>query len=377
MFITIAIDSFKGSVDSLRIGLAAKDGLVRIFDEATVVTVSVADGGEGFFDALVEPHKRSTVTVTGPLGEPVAARMGETDGVAVIEMAQAAGLPLVPADKRDPMHTTTYGVGEMIRHAVENGCREFIIGIGGSATNDGGIGLLQALGFGLLDENGNQVPLGAKGLKALRKITTDHVIPSLADCTFTVACDVTNPLCGENGCSAVFAPQKGATQEDIALMDKWLYDYAQLVKTVFPHADETAAGAGAAGGLGFCLQAMLGATLKSGFDVVAEHNRLEQDIRSSSLVITGEGRLDGQSAMGKVPCGVATLAKKYGVPVIAFAGGVTPDAKACHDIGIDAYFPIVRGVTTLEDAMDEKTACRNMADAAEQVARLIKAVKSE
>lgn len=373
MVITVAVDSFKGSVDSLRIGMAAKDGLVRIFDDATVVTVPVADGGEGFFDAIAV--KKQDITVTGPLGEPVIAHIGETaNGEAVIEMAQAAGLPLVPPAERDPMNTTTYGVGEMIQHAVEAGYRRFIVGIGGSSTNDGGIGLLQALGFGLLDENGHPVPHGAKGLNMLRTITTDTVLPALAECTFTVACDVDSPLCGENGCSAVFAPQKGASKEDIALMDKWLFEYAQLVKTIFPHADETAAGAGAAGGLGFCLQAVLGATLKGGFDVVADCIRLEDDIKRSDLVVTGEGRLDGQSAMGKVPCGVAKLAKKYGVPVIAFAGGVTPEASACHDIGIDAYFPIVRGVTTLEDAMDEETACRNMADTAEQVARLIKAV---
>lgn len=369
--VTIAVDSFKGSVDSQTAGRAVTEGFLRVFDDWTYITVPIADGGEGFFEALAE--EEYAVEVTGPLGETVEARIGRLlFGGAVIEMAQAAGLPLVPPDKRDPMHTTTYGVGEMIKDAIEKGEREFFIGIGGSATNDGGIGMLQALGFGMLDEHGEPVPFGAKGLRVLRRITTDHVLPALAECEFTVACDVTNPLCGDNGCSMVFAPQKGASAEDVAEMDAWMHEYAQLVKTVFPDADENAAGAGAAGGLGFALSAFLGATLKRGFDVVAAETSLEQHIRASSLVITGEGRLDGQSSMGKVPCSVAKLAQKYDIPVIALAGGVTPDARVCHDSGITAFFPIVRGVTTLEDAMQEDNAYRNMADTAEQVARLIK-----
>ncbi|MBR5134907.1 MAG: glycerate kinase [Clostridia bacterium] len=373
--IAIMIDSFKGSMSSTTANEAALEGFRRVFSDDPDVHYflqPISDGGEGFFEALA--YDRRNVTVSGPLGEPVDVCVGQCGRVAVIEMAQAAGLPLVPQDKRDPMHTTTYGVGEMIRHAIENGYRKFIIGIGGSATNDGGIGMLQALGFGLLDENGEPVPFGAKGLKVLKTITTDKVLPTLAECEFTVACDVENPLCGDNGCSAVFALQKGASAQDVAEMDRWLYDYAQLVKTVFPKADETAPGAGAAGGMGFALSAFLGATLKSGFDIIAEENRLERQIRLSDLVITGEGHLDGQSAMGKVPCKVATLAKQHGVPVIALVGGVAPDARVCHDVGITAVFPIVRGVTTLEEAMDEAAARRNMADTAEQVARLIKGI---
>jgi len=370
--ITIAIDSFKGSMDSETAGRAAQEGFSRVFGDETYRTVAVADGGEGFFEALADDTV--TVEVTGPLGEPVAARIGKRHGGgAVIEMAQAAGLPLVPADKRNPLHTTTYGVGEMIRHAIECGERQLFIGIGGSATNDGGIGMLQALGFGMLDEHGDPVPFGATGLEKLRRITTDGALEALAECEIMVACDVDNPLCGESGCSAVFAPQKGASAQEIAQMDAWMGAYARLVRTVIPDADETAKGAGAAGGIGFALAAFLGATLKSGFEVVADGIGLEQHIRASSLVITGEGRLDGQTAMGKVPCGVARLAKTYGVPVIAFAGGVTPEASVCHDVGIEAYFPIVRGVTTLEEAMDPENACRNMADAAEEVARLIRA----
>ena len=371
--ISIMVDSFKGSMSSTLANEAVLEGLRRGFSDTPDVHYylqPISDGGEGFFEALA--LDRHTVTVSGPLGDPVEACIGKCGCHAVIEMAQAAGLPLVPPDKRDPMHTTTFGVGEMIRHAIENGYRKFIIGIGGSATNDGGIGMLQALGFGLLDEHGNPVPFGAKGLQLLRTITTDKVLPALAECEVTVACDVENPLCGDNGCSAVFAPQKGAAAEDIQQMDRWLYDYAQLVKTVFPNADENMPGAGAAGGMGFALSAFLGATLKSGFDIIAEEERLERQIRLSSLVITGEGRLDGQTAMGKVPCRVAKLAKQYGVPVIALVGGVTPDARVCHDAGITAVFPIVRGVTTLDDAMKEDNAYRNMADTAEQVARLIR-----
>ena len=371
--ISIMIDSFKGSMSSTVANEAALEGLRRVFSDDPDIHYylqPISDGGEGFFEALA--YGRQTVTVTGPLGAPVNVAIGKCGHVAVVEMAQAAGLPLVPPDKRDPMHTTTYGVGEMIRRAVEDGCRKLIIGIGGSATNDGGIGMLQALGFGLLDEHGEPVPFGAKGLSMLRTITTDKVLPALAECEFTVACDVDNPLCGDRGCSAIFASQKGATADDIAQMDAWMQDYAKLVKTVFPDADETMSGAGAAGGMGFALSAFLGATLKSGFDIIVEEERLERQIRLSDLVITGEGRLDGQSAMGKVPCSVAKLAKQYDVPVIALVGGVTPDARVCHDVGITAVFPIVRGVTTLEEAMEEETARRNMADTAEQVGRLLR-----
>ena len=257
-----------------------------------------------------------------------------------------------------------------VEHAAE-GCRSFIVGIGGSATNDGGIGMLQSLGFGLLDEEGQQVPFGAQGLEKLARITKDNVVPELSECTFRIACDVTNPLCGDKGCSAIYGPQKGATPSMILQMDKWLASYAALAKTVFEDADPDYPGSGAAGGIGFAFRTFTNASLTSGIDIVLEETRLESYIRDADIVVTGEGRLDGQTVMGKAPIGVAKIAKKYGKQVVAFAGCVTEDAIACNEHGIDAFFPILRGVVTLEEAMDSDNARRNMAATVEQVFRLI------
>jgi glycerate kinase len=285
-------------------------------------------------------------------------------------MAAAAGITLIGESERNPLHTTTYGVGEMIRDAIGKGCRNFIMGIGGSATNDGGIGMLQALGFKFTDGTGKDVPFGAQGLKELRTLQTEEVLPELAECRFRVACDVNNPLCGENGCSAVFGPQKGATPEMIEEMDRWLASFAELAREIFPKADPSAPGSGAAGGLGFAFRTFTNAVLESGIRIVLEETKLEERIREADLVITGEGRLDAQTVMGKAPVGVAKIAKKYNLPVIAFAGAVTPDAGICNAHGIDAFFPILRRVSTLEEAMEPEAASRNLTDTAEQVMRL-------
>lgn len=269
------------------------------------------------------------------------------------------------------MNTTTYGVGEVIKDAIQNGCRHFIVGIGGSATNDGGVGMLQALGFGFLDKNGNQISFGAKGLQNLESITTEHVLPELKDCSFRVACDVSNPLCGEQGCSAIFGPQKGATPTMIMQMDKWLAYYATLAREQFPHADTKYPGAGAAGGMGFAFLTFCNATLESGIKIVLEETNLRQYVQNADIVITGEGRLDGQTVMGKAPIGVAKIAKEYSKPVLAFSGCVTKDAVACNAEGIDAFFPILRGVVSLEEAMHTDNAMTNMVDTVEQVFRTI------
>jgi glycerate kinase len=290
----------------------------------------------------------------------------------VIEMSMAAGLTLIEPKDRDPMETTTYGVGELIREGIERGCRSFIIGIGGSATNDGGIGMLQALGFDILDENGEPVPFGAKGVGKVATIRTERALPELKECTFHIACDVTNPLCGPTGCSAIYAPQKGARPEDIPLMDGWLSDYADKVAAILPHADKNAPGAGAAGGIGFAFLAFLGGELKRGIDLILSEIGIEDAIRDADVVVTGEGRLDAQTVMGKTPHGVALLAKKYGKPVIAFSGCVSKDAAKVNEGGIDAFFPIVRGACTLEEAMDRETARSNLMDTAEQAFRLIR-----
>lgn len=375
MRIVTAIDSFKGSLSSKQAGEAVREGVWRVFPTAQVDISPIADGGEGTAAVLTEAVGGVTreVTLTGPLGAPVNARYGVSrDGMtAYMDMASAAGITLIDADKRDPLVATTYGVGELIADALANGCRRIVMGIGGSATNDGGAGMLQALGFGLTDESGAPIARGAAGLASLARITTDGALDALSDCEILVACDVTNPLCGEQGCSAVYGPQKGATPAMVQDMDMWLARYATLVKEIIPTADSDAAGAGAAGGIGFALNTFLHANMKSGIALIAAETGLSESIAQADVVITGEGRLDAQTAMGKAPVGIARLAKAHGKPVIAFAGGVTEGARACHDEGIDAFFPIVRGVCTLEEALDVDNAFANLANAAEEVFRVM------
>jgi glycerate kinase len=316
-----------------------------------------------------------SVEVTGPLNEQkVTAQYGilRNKKTAIIEMAAAAGLTLLPSEKRNPLYTTTYGVGEILRDAINKGCRHFIIGIGGSATNDGGLGMLQALGWQMLDSVGEAVPHNAIGLERLAVIDDSTVLPALKECTFRIACDVTNPLLGQEGCSAVFGPQKGAPPNMIPIMDEWLQHYAELAKAKYPQANPQAPGAGAAGGLGFAFLTFTNAALESGINIVMEETKLEEQISAADMVITGEGQLDGQSIMGKAPIGVAQLAKKHAKPVIAFSGCVTPEARLCNEHGIDAYFPILRQVTTLSQALEPQNAQQNMTDTVEQVFRLLK-----
>lgn len=375
MKIVIAIDSMKGSLTSIEAGEAAAAGIRRVNPQAEILVRPLADGGEGTVDALVSGLHGTIqqIQVTGPLGQPVRCEYGilENTDTAVIEMAAAAGITLVSSNLRNPLYTTTYGVGEMIKDAIQKGCRKFIVGIGGSATNDGGVGMLQALGYEFLDAQGNPIPFGARGLEKLAFISDIDVVPELAECHFRVACDVTNILYGESGCSAVFGPQKGATPAMVAQMDSWLKHYAELAMESHPTANPMQPGSGAAGGLGFAFLTFTNATLESGIQIVLEETRLEEAIRDADLIITGEGRLDGQTAMGKAPIGVARLAKKYDKPVIAVAGAVTRDAKACNAQGIDAFFPILRRVMTLEEAMQPETAKQNLSDTVEQIFRLI------
>lgn len=370
----IAIDSLKGSLSSIEAGQAIAEGIKKADAKADVVIRPLADGGEGTVEALVCGMNGTLqhVKVTGPLGDPVVCEYGIIDETktAVIEMSGAAGITLVPDAKRNPLYTTTYGVGEVIRDAIEKGCRRFIVGIGGSATNDGGIGMLQALGYGFLNKDGQQVPFGAIGLRELETITDTYVLPELAECEFKIACDVTNPLCGENGCSAVYGPQKGANPSMIMEMDKWLRYYAALAREKFPKANLNEPGTGAAGGLGFAFLTFTNAVLESGIKIVLEETKLESYVKGADVVVTGEGRLDFQTAMGKAPVGVAGLAKKFDIPVLAFAGSVTKDATECNKNGIDAFFPILRGISTLEEAMKPENAKQNLTDTAEQAFRL-------
>jgi len=374
----IAIDSFKGSLTSSEAGNAAAEGIRRVFPGADIVVRPVADGGEGTVQALVSGMNGEYVTaeVRDPLGRRITAEYGILPGnTAVIESAAASGLTLLAEEERDPMETTTFGTGELILDAIGRGCRSFIIGIGGSATNDGGTGCLQALGFGMLDSDGRPVGYGAKGLSQLSEITVGGALPELRECSFHVACDVTNPLCGEKGCSAVFAPQKGAKDDDIPLMDGWLRRYAELTRRIIPSASPDTPGAGAAGGLGFALMYYLDAELSPGADLVMQQTGLEEAINDADIVITGEGCLDAQTVMGKAPVRVAGLAAKCGKPVIAFSGAVRSGAELCNRHGIDAFFPVIRGVCTAGEAMCPENAARNLADTAEQVFRTIKLFK--
>ncbi len=378
MKVVIAIDSFKGSMSSLEAGDAIRRGILQADPGAEVTVRPLADGGEGTVEALTLGMGGSfqSVTVTGPLGDPVSAQYGMVresgnNLTAIMEMSAAAGITLIPAKERNPLLTTTRGVGEMIKDAIKRGARRFIIGIGGSVTNDGGAGMLSALGYDFLDEKGQPIPDGARGLALLKKIGTEHVLPELGQCSFQIACDVTNPLCGDNGCSAVYGPQKGADPDMIRQMDGWLAAYAQTAREDFPKADPDFPGAGAAGGLGFAFLTFTNAVLESGIQIVLEETRLEDYVKDADIVVTGEGRLDSQTVMGKAPVGVAGIAKKYGKKVLAFSGSVTKDAGVCNQHGIDAYFPVLRRICTLEEAMDPQTARANTTAAAEQVFRLI------
>ena len=374
MKVVVAIDSLKGSLSSLDAGNAIKEGILHAIPDADICVRPLADGGEGTVEALAlgMNGKLQQVTVTGPLGTPVTCTYGilEETRTAIMEMSGAAGITLVPEQERNPLNTTTYGVGEVIKDAIAKGCRHFIVGIGGSATNDGGIGMLQALGYGMLDKNGLQVPLGAKGLKELVTITDEHVIPQLRECTFRVACDVTNPLCGEKGCSAIFGPQKGATPAMIPELDRWLSAYAALTADKYQTADAEYPGTGAAGGMGFAFLAYTNAVLESGIKIVLEETKLEDYVKDADIIVTGEGRLDGQTIFGKAPIGVARIAKKYDKLVLAFSGSATDDATVCNAHGIDAFFPILRKICTLQEAMDSANARANMIATAEQVFRL-------
>ena len=366
MKIVFAIDSFKGSLSSLEAGRAAAEGARRAVPDAECIVRPLADGGEGTVEALTSGlgGELRKIAVEGPAGRSTEAVYGIVGDMAVMEMAQASGLTLVSGGERNPLFTSTFGVGEMIRDAIGRGCRRFIIGIGGSATNDGGAGMLQALGFRLLDDRGNDIRRGGAGLASLASIDRSCAIPGLRGCEFKIACDVANPLCGANGASAVFGPQKGASPDDVAFLDAALARFADLSggNPDFP-------GAGAAGGLGFAFREFLGGELKSGVETVLEATRLEDVLRDADVVVTGEGRIDAQTVMGKAPIGVARLAKKFGRRVIAFSGCATPDAGVVNAHGIDAFFPAMRGVATIEEALDKGNAAANLAATAEQVFR--------
>ena len=377
MKVIVAIDSLKGSLSSLQAGAAAKAGILRAIPDAIVSVKPVADGGEGTVTALVSglSGRSVTIAVSGPLGETVEAAYGILpDHTAVIEMAEAAGLPLVPAEKRNPMNTTTYGVGEMILHALDEGCRSFIIGIGGSATNDGGTGMLRALGCRFRKADGSEIALGAQELSKLATIETEALDPRLKKSHFSIACDVTNPLCGPSGASYIFAPQKGADPATVQKLDAVLAHLADMTAVTLGTDLRDQPGAGAAGGLGFAFASYLDGTLRPGVDIVLDAVLPESELRAADIVVTGEGRFDGQTAMGKAPVGIARRAKACGCKVIVLAGSIEHSGVRATQQNpplIDAVFPILLGAMTLEEAMHEDVAYENMKFTAEQVCRVV------
>lgn len=379
MKIVIAIDSFKGSMSSMEAGLSARDGILKAIPDAKVVVKPLADGGEGTTDALIEglSGEEIRISVKGPYGECVNAHYGliRETGTAVMEMAEASGITL--SERREPMSATTYGVGEMIKDALDRGCRDFIIGIGGSATNDGGIGMLKALGARFMDADGNDCGEGGAALSRISDMDLTGMDQRLRDCRIRVACDVDNPLCGENGATYIYGPQKGVTDDIKQELDDAMARFADVSAEKLGRDMRDRSGAGAAGGLGYALLMYLDAELIPGIELIMEAVGLEKELMDADIAITGEGRLDYQTAMGKAPVGVAKLAKKHGLITLAFAGSVTHEAGKCNEEGIDAFFPIVRGVSTLQEAMDNKTAKANMTAAAEQAFRLIRAAKPE
>ncbi|SIT73853.1 glycerate kinase family protein [Edaphobacillus lindanitolerans] len=374
MNIIIAMDSFKGSVTSMEAGEAVASGIRTAVPGARHTIIPLADGGEGTADALVRATGGHLIRtrVTGPLGEPVDATYGLLgDGeTAAIEIAETCGLTLVPESERNPNNTTTYGVGELILDAIDRGAQSFIIGLGGSATNDAGVGMLQALGYRFLDETGEEVPRGGKALGAIRSIDTAAVHPSLRGVLIQVACDVNNPLYGEQGAAHIYGPQKGADQETVKELDDGLRNFARVVREHFGIDVQAIQGAGAAGGLGAAFAGLLGGELRSGIDLMLEAVDLNEHLKGADLVITGEGKLDAQSSMGKTAMGVAGLAKELGVPCVALAGSVTEDAAALNELGVTAYYSIMWEPMSLKDAMESERTKLNLSRTSHQVIRL-------
>lgn len=374
MKIVIAPDSYKESLSALEVANAIEQGFREIWPDADYVKLPVADGGEGTVEAMVEATtgRIVEVDVTGPLGEPVTAFYGLSgdERTAFIEMAAASGLEQVPVALRDPLKTTSWGTGELIRHALDAGVDHIIIGLGGSAANDGGAGMVQALGAKLLDAQQNEIGKGGAALDALAQIDISRLDPRLAACRIEVACDVTNPLIGKEGASAVFGPQKGATAETIDRLDTALAHYAQIIARDLEVDVLELAGGGAAGGMGAALYAFCGAQLRRGIEIVTDALQLDACVADADLVITGEGRIDSQTIHGKVPVGVAKVAKRYNKPVIGIAGSLTADVGIVHEHGLDAVFSVIYTICTLDDAL--KSAAENVRMTARNVAATLK-----
>ena len=370
--VLISPDSFKESLDGMEVAMAIRQGLERGIDGVESICLPVADGGDGTIEALVKASNGSFMTsrVLDPLGVPIDAIWGVMgDGVtAVIEMARASGLALLTDEQRDPRYTTTFGTGQLIYEAIQKGYKKLIIGIGGSATNDGGAGMAQALGVKFLDQNGKELPFGGASLVDLKEIDMSNISPEISELSVLVASDVSNPLCGKTGASAIYGPQKGATPKMVLELDSALKNYADVISSTLGKNVELSPGSGAAGGLGAGLMAFMNAELRPGIDLVTEALDFDKYLQDCDLVITGEGAIDGSTIFNKAPVGVAQRAKKYNIPVIAFAGTLGDGYQKVYEYGIDAVFNVQNKPMSLQDSM--KNTKELLIDSVERVIRV-------
>lgn len=374
MKILVSLDSFKGSLESIEAGNAVREGILEVYKDANVIVKPLADGGEGTVSALVTGLDGEFIytNVTGPDLRDVKARYGVVGEQVIMEMAESSGLTLVEPKDRNPLNTTTYGLGEMIIDALDKGYREFIIGIGGSATNDIGLGMLTALGFKFLNENKKEVGILGKNLEHIKYIDDKNVDKRIFDSTFKIACDVNNPLYGENGAANIYGPQKGASKSDIEKLDKWALNFSNIVKDKYSLDTAHIEGVGAAGGLGYAFLNFLSADLERGINIVVDFLNMEKYIKDVNLAITGEGGMNNQTLMGKAPSGIANLAKKYNIPVIAIAGSLSDEVDFLNKGGIDAYFSITPRPMSFEEALDKKTSYNNLKNTTKQIMNVYK-----
>lgn len=374
MKIVVAVDSFKGSLTSMEAGEAIKKGILRAGAHEVIVK-PLADGGEGTTEAFVTGYGGEfiRIPVSGPLGKEVHAEYGylKEEKMAILEMASSSGITLIREEEKDPMKATTFGLGEMIADALENGCNNILLGIGGSATNDGGIGMLTALGFEFLDKNGDRVSPDGEGLSRITSVNIEHVHPLLSEVSFQVACDVNNPLLGPNGATSIYGPQKGVTEHTKPLLEDGMRNYADVTAEAIGKDYRNHPGVGAAGGLGFALMSYLNAELLEGVTLVLDAINIEDDLKDAKIVFTGEGRIDTQSVMGKAPVGIMKMAKKYDVKVIALAGSISGDVRVLNNMGMDACFCIQNEIVSLNEAMIKQNAENNITQTTEQIMRLL------
>ncbi|MBF9014303.1 MULTISPECIES: glycerate kinase [unclassified Oceanispirochaeta] len=372
MKVVIASDSYKGSNTSIKVAGAIERGIKKVDPTLDVVKLPVADGGEGLVQALVpDENKWIYVEVKGPMGESAKAEYAlYGNDTAVIEMASASGLPMVPEDKKDPSMASTYGTGQLMKDALDRGCKTILIGIGGSATNDGGTGMARALGVKFLDSDGKEVEAVGGNLDSIADVDLSGLLPAVKSATIKVACDVDNPLCGEHGASAIYGPQKGATPEMVKMLDANLASLAKVMEKKTGQDMSEVPGAGAAGGLGFGLMAFTGGVLEKGIDLVLDSVGFDESLEGAELVITGEGRIDGQSVRGKVPVGIAARAKKKNIPVLVIAGDIGPGISNLYEYGIDAVMSTVNKAMPLKEALERSTEL--LEDGAERAYRMIK-----